>query len=155
MHKIKGNSNQALVHSSINLSELWHRIFAHLHYKALSIARKEITGLLKFQVNHDGMCKGCAQGKNVKIPLTSSGNKAKGFFDIVHSDVCGLMLATSLSRNVYYVSFINDFSCKTLIYFLKGKDEVSSKFKEFKPLVEFFFENKIKILRSNNGGEFT
>ena len=38
---------------------------------------------------------------------------------------------------------------------MKGKDEVFSKFKEFKALVENLFEKKIKILRSENGGEFT
>ena len=65
------------------------------------------------------------------------------------------MTTTSLSRYVYYVSFIDDFSCKTWMYFLKGKNEVFSKFKEFKALVENLSEKKIKIFRSNNGGEFT
>ena len=65
------------------------------------------------------------------------------------------MTTTSLSGYVYYVSFIDDYSCKTWIYFLKGKNEVSSKFKEFKALVENLSEKKIKIFRSNNGGEFT
>ena len=122
LYKLKGKSDQALVHSTINPNELWHRRFAHLHYKALSIMSKGVTGLPKFQVNHDGVCKGCAQGKNVKSPLPRSDSKAKGVLDIVHSDVCGPMSATSLSRYVYYVSFIDDFSRKTWIYFLKGKD---------------------------------
>jgi transposase InsO family protein len=38
---------------------------------------------------------------------------------------------------------------------LKSKDEVLGKFKEFKDLVENLSERKIKILRSNNGGEYT
>ena len=38
--------------------------------------------------------------------------------------------------------------------FLKNKDEVFSKFKEFKALVENISEKNIKILRSDNGGEF-
>ena len=37
---------------------------------------------------------------------------------------------------VYYVSFIDDYSHKTWIYFLKSKDEVFNKFKEFKALIE-------------------
>ena len=37
---------------------------------------------------------------------------------------------------------------------MKGKNEVFSKFKEFKDLVENLFEKKIKIFRSDNGGEF-
>jgi transposase InsO family protein len=37
---------------------------------------------------------------------------------------------------------------------LKSKDEVLENFKEFKALVENLFERKIKILRSDNGGEY-
>ena len=68
----------------------------------------------------------------MKKPFSSSDNKAKEILDIIHSDVCGPMTATSLSGYVYYVSFIDDFSRKTWIYFLKGKKEVFKKFKEFK-----------------------
>jgi hypothetical protein len=39
--------------------------------------------------------------------------------------------------------------------FLKSKDEVFSKFKEFKALIENLSERKINILRSDNGGEYT
>ena len=38
---------------------------------------------------------------------------------------------------------------------MKSKDEVFSKFKEFKALIENLYERKIKILRSDNGGEYT
>ena len=50
----------------------------------------------------------------------------------------------SLSRYVYYVSFIDDYSRKTWIYFMKNKDEVFSKFKEFKALIENHTEKRIK-----------
>ena len=104
---------------------------------------------------HEGVCKGCAQGKNVKKPFPSSESKAKGILDIIDSDVCGPMATTSLSGYNYYVTFIDDFSRKTWIYFMKGKNEVFGKFKEFKALVENLSEKKIKIFRSDNGGEFT
>ena len=39
--------------------------------------------------------------------------------------------------------------------FLKKKDEVFEKFKEFKALVKNLSKKKIKILRSDNGGKFT
>ena len=45
---------------------------------------------------------------------------------------------------MYYVSFIDDFSRKTWIYFMKNKDEVFSKFNEFKALIENHTEKKIK-----------
>ena len=65
------------------------------------------------------------------------------------------MQTNSLSEYVYYASFIDDYSHKTWIYFLKKKDELFERFKEFKALMENISENKIHILRSYNGGEFT
>ena len=65
------------------------------------------------------------------------------------------MSSISLSGYVYYVFFIDDLSRKTWIYFLKGKNEVLNKFKEFKALVENHTERKIKTMRSDNGGELT
>jgi hypothetical protein len=53
---------------------------------------------------------------------------------------------------VYYISFIDDFSRNTWIYFLMKK--YKHKFKEFKALVENQKEKKIKVLRTNNCGEF-
>ena len=91
----------------------------------------------------------------MKHSFPNSDNRAKGVLDIVHSDVCGPMLTTSLSGYVYYVSFIDDYSHKTWIYLLKEKNEVFGKFKEFKALVENLIERKIKTLRSYNGSEFT
>jgi hypothetical protein len=55
LYKLKGHSNSTLVHKTVTLSELWHRIFSHIHYKALSIMSKMVTGLPGMQVNHEGI----------------------------------------------------------------------------------------------------
>ena len=60
----------------------------------------------------------------------------------------------SLGKSVYYASFIYDFSRNTWIYFLRKKSEVFDRFKEFKALVENQTEKKIKVLRTDNGGDF-
>jgi hypothetical protein len=101
------------------------------------------------------MCKGCAQGKNVKLSFPNSDSRDERVLDIVHSNVCGPMSTTSLSGYVYYVSFIDDYSGKIWIYLLKAKNEVFGKFKEFEALVENMTERKIKTLQLDNGGEFT
>ena len=73
---------------------------------------------------------------------------------MIHSDVFGLVPVLSLGKSVYYVSFIDDFSRNTWIYFLRNKSEVFDKFKEFKALVENQTKKKIKVFRTDNGGEF-
>ena len=117
-------------------SELCHRRLTHVHYRALSLASKAVNGLPEIQTKHEGICKGCAKGNNTKKTFPSSESKAKGFLEIIHSDVCRPMSSSSLSGYVYYVSFIDDFSKKTWIYFMKNKDEVFSKLQESKALIE-------------------
>jgi transposase InsO family protein len=65
------------------------------------------------------------------------------------------MLVASIMGSMYFVSLIDDFSRKTWIYYLNTKDEVFSRFQELKSLVENQKGNKIKVFRSNNGGEYT
>jgi hypothetical protein len=43
LYKLKGRSDSTLIHDTANSSELWHRIFSHLHYKALPIMRNMVT----------------------------------------------------------------------------------------------------------------
>ena len=46
LYKLK---EQALIHDIVEPNDLWHRRFAHVHYKALPIASKAIEGLPEFQ----------------------------------------------------------------------------------------------------------
>ena len=65
------------------------------------------------------------------------------------------MSTIALSGGKYFVTFIDDHSRKIWIYFLKTKDEVFDRFREFKALVEKLIGKKIKVLRSDTGGEYT
>jgi transposase InsO family protein len=65
------------------------------------------------------------------------------------------MTVASLNGYFYYVSFIDGHSRKTWIYFLKTKDGVLARFQEFKAQVENLTGRRIKVLRSDNGGEYT
>jgi hypothetical protein len=64
------------------------------------------------------------------------------------------MHVPSLGKYEYYVSFIDDFSRNTWIYFFQKKSEFFGKFKEFKALMKNQTMNKIKVRRTDNGGEF-
>lgn len=150
-----GKLLQALVHDDTNLSELWHQRFSHIHYRALPTLPKMVTGIVKLQVERDGVCRGFALGKNIRGPFPSSDNRSKGILDLIHLDVCGPMSVESISGCLYYLIFIDDYSLKTWIFPLKTKGEVFNKFQEFKAQVENLFGRRIKTLMSDNGGEYT
>ena len=67
------------------------------------------------------------------------------------------MSYVSLIGFEYYVTFIDDHSKKTWIYFLKRKksEEVLQRFQEFKALVENQTGTKIRVLRLDNGSGYT
>ena len=95
LYKLKGQLEQALVHESIEPREFWHKRLAHVHYRELPMASKAVLGLTEIQEKHEGICKGCAQGNNVKNTFPSIESKAKGILEIVHSDVCRAMSSIS------------------------------------------------------------
>jgi transposase InsO family protein len=73
----------------------------------------------------------------------------------VYSDVCGPFDTESLGGNKYFVSFVDEYSRMMWLYLIKTKDEVLHVFQKFKVMVEKQAERKIKILRSDGGGEYT
>ena len=74
--------------------------------------------------------------------------------EIVHTYLCGPIQTPSLGGSIYFLTFIDDYSRKTWVYFLKHKSETFDKFKELKTFVEKHSGLSIKILRSDRGREY-
>jgi hypothetical protein len=108
----------------------------HLHHRVLHIMREIVTSLPEFIIEQQGVCKRCMLGKHAKVAFPSNKHRSKEILELVHSDVCGLMLVAPILGSMYHVFFIDDFSRKTWICFLKTKDKVFSRFQGLKALVE-------------------
>ena len=87
---------------------MWHRRIAHINYKALPHVNKVVMGLPDMKIKHEGICKECVKGKNIKNPFPKSEPKTKGTLELIHLDVCDPMSSTSLSGFEYYITFILD-----------------------------------------------
>ena len=111
-----------LVHDEVSPNEIWHRRLGHLHFKALADLQKMVSGMPNLDFSQKEICKGCSLGKNVKKSFPSSMHSSKDILELIHSDICGPMSSPSLSGYLYYVIFIDDYSRKTWIYFLKAKN---------------------------------
>ena len=111
-----------------------------------------VEGTSKFCLDFD-IFEHCVYGKHNRVSFPSGAKRVNKILELVHSDVFGPLSVPSLGKSVYYVSFIDDFSRNTWIYFLRKKFEVFDRFKEFKALVENQTKKKIKVLSTYNGGE--
>jgi hypothetical protein len=85
LYVVTGQSIQALAHDVTSSSELWHRRFGHLHYKALPDLRNMVCGMPSISLSKNEICKGCMLGKNIKKAFPSSDSRAHGILDLVHS----------------------------------------------------------------------
>ena len=88
-----------------------------------------------------------------KLPFPKSEGILK-FLQIIHLNICELNGNLTRGENRYFATFIDDYSRYTYVYLIKHKDEVFDKFKLYKSIVENQKEKKIKILRSDRGGEY-
>ncbi|KAM1179120.1 hypothetical protein ACFX1X_018618 [Malus domestica] len=138
-------------------SWLWHLRFGHLNFGGLELlSKKEMVRGLPCINRPDQACEGCLLGKQFRKSFPNeSTTRAQKPLELIHTDACGPIKPNSLGKNNYFLFFINDFSRKTWVYFLKQKSEVFGAFKKFKAAVENESGCKIKAMRSDRGGEFT
>jgi transposase InsO family protein len=103
----------------------------------------------------DGVCAGCVLEKHHWDSFEKRASwHASGPLQLVHSDLCGPLSSPSFSGCKYFLTFIDDFSRRTWVYFLKLKSEVFDKFLAYKALVEKKSGHQIQRLRTDNGGEY-
>jgi hypothetical protein len=141
--------------NELDPTRLWHKRVGHIGVKGLQdMQRKGMLGGFPEYGLEFNFCEHCIYGKQIQGRFPSGATRENVILELVHSDVFGSGTVPSLDVSLYYVSFIYDFSRNTWIYFLRKKSEVFNRFKEFKYLVENQTEKRIKVLRTDNGGEF-
>ncbi|WZZ27559.1 hypothetical protein YC2023_010960 [Brassica napus] len=133
--------------SSLNKNALWHARLGHPHAKPLNLM---VPGVI--YENKD--CEACILGKHCKNVFPKSSTVYENCFDLIHSDV---WTAPCLSRDnyKYFVTFIDEKSKYTWLTLIQTKDRVLDAFKNFQAYVTNHYHAKIKIFRSDNGGEYT
>ena len=139
-------------------NQVWHKRLGHPNSHVLSILLK--SGLLGNKVsnssNTDNIhCASCKLGKSKTLPFPSRKSHTTKAFELVHTDVWGISPVVSHQHYKYFVTFIDDFSRYTWVYFLRYKSEVFKAFQTFHALIETQFSAKIRILQSDSGGEYT
>jgi hypothetical protein len=135
------------------LVKLWHYHLGH-------ISRGRIERLIKDGILHpldfsnSDYCNDCIKGKYAKQVKKSEVKRSAGILEIIHTDICGLFPIKYVIGFELFITFTDDFSCYDYIYPINKRSEVLNKFKIFKADVEHQHDIKIKVVRSNCGGEY-
>ena len=128
-------------------SSTWHARLGHPHTRAIEL----ILPALSF--NHLE-CEACILGKHCRTVFPTSETIYENCFDLVHSDVW-TSPCVSRDNQKYFVTFIDEKSKYTWITLLPSKDRVLDAFVNFQAYVTNHYNATVKVLRSDNGGEYT
>ncbi|KAJ4967885.1 hypothetical protein NE237_014586 [Protea cynaroides] len=139
--------------SDKDTTHLWHMRLGHMSERGMTILSKR--GLLcGDHTTSLDFCEHCVFGKQTQVSFSTSSHTTKGTLDYIHSDLWGPAQVPSKGRALYFLTFIDDYSRKVWVHFLKRKSDVFKNFKNWKILVENQTGKKIKRLRTDNGLEF-
>jgi gag-polypeptide of LTR copia-type len=123
----------AHIWSSATSLHIWDQHMGHVFYVMLK--EHGVKALKGLDINGSTMapsvCHRCEMGKSTCQPFPGSAKKMSRILEIVHSDLVGPIQIASIQKSLYIATFLNDYSCHAVVYYLKTKDQFKHVLKQF------------------------
>ena len=139
---------------------LWHQRMGHLGYDALETLIKQdmVRGIQvpseEFKRAKQSACDTCELAKFRRPSFPDQGTRATTPLEIIHTDVWGPASTDAYNGSKYYVSYIDDYSGYSIVKPLHAKSDVCQTTMDVILLLENQTSLKVKVLRSDRGGEY-
>ncbi|GJW93085.1 retrovirus-related pol polyprotein from transposon TNT 1-94 [Tanacetum coccineum] len=140
------------MNSSAYLIESWHSRFGHVNFNSVRRLIK-FNSIPNCHIDSKYKCETCVEAKLTRTPFKSVKRTTEPL-DMIHTDICDLKSLPTKGGNKYFITFIDDCIKYCYVYLLKSKDEAIDKFVLYKTEVENQLGKKIKVVRSDRGGEY-
>ncbi|GJR28490.1 putative ribonuclease H-like domain-containing protein [Tanacetum coccineum] len=153
----KGGLTCLFVKATSDESKLWHRRLGHINFKTMNklVMRNIVRGLPLKLFENDQTYVACQKGKqhraSCKSKIVSSISQP---LHMLHMDLFGLTFVKSLMKKMYCLVVTDDYSRFSWVFFLATKDETSGILKSFITGVENLIDQRVKVIRCDNGTEF-
>jgi hypothetical protein len=139
--------------------QLWHRRLGHIGYSSLKkmMNKGMVEGLPVTAEDVEAakeICDVCNKTKLTRLPFPASTTKTTAPLELIHMDLCGPM-EESLGKSKYMATFLDDYSGYSAVVLLKYKSDVYQAIVDTFALFETQLAQKIKSVRTDNGGEYT
>jgi hypothetical protein len=160
--KVENRKHEASISSISGLAEsakknvpagiLWHLRLGHLSQDRMLCMNKVYSYIA---VSPHTACDVCQMCRQKVLPFPLSNKNAKSPFDLVHFDIWGPFSTVSIHGYKYFLTILDDCTRHIWVVMMKNKSETSQRLKSFISMVERQFERKVKVVRSDNGPEFS
>ena len=156
----EGSSKQDQSYISQNAKswDEWHQILGHLNMDSVKCLHNKnmVLGMeIDTKSPESQQCAACVQSKQHVQPFPQiSPTEIANIGNLTVTNVWGPAWTIAIGRELYFITFTDEKSKHTIIYFMKKKDEALAKFKLYKNFVETQTGHKLKKLRADGGKEY-
>ncbi|GJY14446.1 putative ribonuclease H-like domain-containing protein [Tanacetum coccineum] len=138
-------------------SKLWHRRLRHINFKTMNklVKGNLVRGLPSKLFENNQTCVACQKGKQHRASCKSKTvSSISQPLHMLHMDLFGLTFVKSLMKKMYCLVVTDDYSRFSWVFFLATKDETSSILKSFITGVKNLIDQRVKVIRCDNGTGF-
>jgi transposase InsO family protein len=157
MLKSAETANLVGTNDALSLDDL-HRRLGHIsHDRAKLLLAKGLVEGVRLEADSEAsVCESCEWAKSTRkaISKVREGERCAAVGDEIHSDLWGPSPVETLGKKRYYISFTDDYSRYTTVYFLHTKDEAFASYRIYEAWLLTQYNVKIKCLNSDRGGEY-
>ena len=104
----------------------------------------------------DQVCEDCVLAKQRRTAFPQASKfRAQEELELVHGELCGPISPPTPAGNLYFLLLVDDMSRFMWLTLLRSKADAPAAIMNFQARVERETGKKLKVLRTDNGGEFT
>jgi transposase InsO family protein len=135
----------------------WHERLSHANFGSLEkMGRLEMVHGLPPISHTEQFCDTCVLVKHRRgVFPKQSKYRANKALELVHGDLCGPVKPATPGGRRYFLLLIDDATRYMWVVLLTTKSEASSAIKSIQAATEKECGRKLRVLRTDNGGEFT
>ena len=131
---------------------VWHKRLGHISSERIKRLIKD--GILpQMDFNNVPACVDCIKGKTTKNTKKGA-TRSTQLLEIIHTDICGPFDVPTFGGEKYFITFIDDYSRYCYVFLLHEKSQSVDAVQVFIAEAERQTKEKVKIIRSDRGGEF-
>jgi len=156
LNSIEGD-NLTCLSAQYDNANLWHRRLGHVSSSLLNklVVGDLVCGLPKLKFSENKICDACVRGKEARSSFKlKNGVSTTRLLELVHMDLCGLVIIQSRGGKKNILVTADDFSKFTWNMFVQTKDETTGVLMIFAKEIQLKINCKIESIKSDHVIEF-
>lgn len=134
------------------MNVLWYNRLEHVPF----VKMKNIVSIpASFSSKQPFLCSICPMARQERLPFPQKTSITTKVFELLYVDLWGPYHVTTHDNYRYFITIVDDYSRSTWTQLLSCNSNALQTIKAFVILIENQFNIRIKIIRSDNGLEFT